>query len=416
MKKKADMNHENQTKVSKRFCRLIVLPALLSISAIIFSFAFHKIADVRSYCPAAVAVPATQTPKQQKIVQIRADGTTLIDSKPFFPFGFYHVSWKATAAERMSALRDIAAAGFNTIHASATNIDDYGEFLDEADRLGVYVLTEQNSIGLLNLVNTFKHKPAVLGWSIADDVDNGKLSSDDVLKFHQQAKQADPNHITYVSGYSKKLRQFVNCADVSARQSYPIKWRKPEELPATYSDILVVREAASKFQRSTYANLQTYSWRLHPSKKYEGAQVPTFPELRNMTYQALLGGAKGIVYYTYHDSSWHLPDYSELWAGVKSLVPELKAISPLLLEGSFQKIDTKISNVVAGIWRSENQALAVVVNSNYGKPKKVAIELPVEVKAARSMFQNRPASMAVKEGKLFGSIEPLDVHVYKLIL
>jgi len=380
------------------------------------ALAYSQILKVGSSCPAAVAAPVTQTPKNQRIVETRVDGTTVIDNKPFFPFGFYHVSWESTAQERKSALRDIAAAGFNTIHASATNLDDYGEFLDEAERLGVYVLTEQNSIGLLNLINAFKQKPAVLGWSIADDVDNGKWSVDNLLKSHQQAKTADPNHITYVSATSNKLKQFANCSDVIARQSYPIKLRKPEELPATYSDISNARAAAAKFNRSSYANLQTYNWESHPSKKYDGSQAPTFQEVRNMTYQALLAGTKGILYYTYHDPAWHLPDNRDLWEGVKSLVPEVKSISPLLLDGEFQKIDTKMSNIVAGIWRRENQAVAVVVNSNYGKSREVALELPIAVREARSMFPNRPAGMAVKEGKLFGSIDPLDVQVYRLIL
>ncbi|MEZ2249167.1 hypothetical protein [Microcoleus sp.] len=409
------MNHRTNPENRNKLRRLIIF-ASLSISVIILSLACARIFKVSSSCPAAVAAPIAQTPKNQRRVEIRLDGTTVIDNKPFFPFGFYHVSWESTAQERKLALRDMAAAGFNTIHASATNLDDYGEFLDEAERLGVYVLTEQNSIGLLNLINAFKQKPAVLGWSIADDVDNGKWSVDNLLKSHQQAKTADPNHITYISGYSNKLKQFANCSDVIARQSYPIKWRKPEELPATYSDISNARAAAAKFNRSTYANLQTYNWDSQHSKKYDGSQAPSFQELRNMTYQALLAGTKGILYYTYHDSSWHLPENQKLWEGVKSLVPELKSISPLLLDGDFKIIDTKMSNIVAGIWTNKNQGVAVVVNSDYGKPRSVALELPIAVREVRSMFQNRPAGMAVKEGKLFGSIAPLDVHVYRLIL
>lgn len=410
------MNYINNNKNSNKVRRLILFTFML-MSVIILTLASAKIFKFASSCPAAAVVaPVTLTPKKQPIVKIRVDGTTVIDNKPFFPFGFYHVSWESTAQERKSALRDMAAAGFNTIHASATNLDDYGEFLDEAERLGVYVLTEQNSIGSLNLINAFKQKPAVLGWSMADDVENGKWSVDNLFKSYQQAKTADPNHITYISGYSNKLKQFANCSDVIARQSYPIKLRKPEELPATYSDISNAREAASKFNRSTYANLQTYNWDSHSSKEYDGSQAPTFQEVRNMTYQALLAGTKGIIYYTYHDSSWHLPDNRELWEGVKSLVPELKSISSLLLDGNFQKIDTNMSNMVAGIWTREKQGIAVVVNSNYGKPREVVLKLPIAVREVRSMFQNRLAGMALKEGKLFGSIDPLDVHVYRLIL
>ena len=391
-----------------------MLFASLLISIIILALASSQILKGGSYCPAAVATPVTLTPKNQRIVEIRVDGTTVIDNQPFFPFGFYHVSWKSTAQERRSALRDIAAAGFNTIHASATNLDDYGEFLDEAERLGVYVLTEQNSIGLLNLINAFKQKLAVLGWSMADDVDNGKWSVDNLLKSYQQAKTADPNHITYVSGYSKKIKQFANFSDVIARQSYPIKWRKLEELPATYSDILDARAAAAQFNRSTYANLQTYNWQSHPSNKYDGAQAPTFQEVRNMTYQALLAGTKGILYYTYHDSSWHLPDHPDLWEGVKSLVPEIKAINSFVLNGDFQKIKTGENNILAGIWQLKKEALAVVINTSFDRDSDVTIELPRNILQANPMFPDYTGSMSFTSGKLSGLIKPVEVQVYRL--
>jgi len=387
--------------------------ASLLISIIVLALASSQILKVGLYCPAAVATPITLTPKNQRIVEIRVDGTTLINNKPFFPFGFYHVSWKSTAQERRSALQDIAAAGFNTIHASATNLDDYGEFLDEAERLGVYVLTEQNSIGLLNLINAFKQKLAVLGWSMADDVDNGKWSVDNLLKSYQQAKKADPNHITYVSGYSNKIKQFANCSDVIARQSYPIKWRKPEELAATYSDILDTREVAAQFNRSTYANLQTYNWQSH-SSKYDGAQAPTFQEVRNMTYQALLAGTKGILYYSYHDSSWHLPDHPDLWDGVKSLVPEIKAISSFVLNGDFRKIKAGENHILAGIWQSKKEALAVVINTSFDRNYEVVIELPINILQVNIMFTEYPDSMSFKSGKLSGFIKPMEVQVYRL--
>jgi hypothetical protein len=402
------MNHRNQ-KNNK--LRGLTLFASLLISGIILALAYSQILKVGSYCPAAVAAPVTLTPKNQRIVETRVDGTTVIDKKPFFPFGFYHVSWESTAQERKSALRDIAAAGFNTIHASATNLEDYGEFLEEAEGLGVYVLTEQNSIGLLNLINAFKQKPAVLGWNIADDVDNGKLVPQEVLKFDNQVKLADPHHITYISGYSNKIKEFGNCADVVAMQSYPIG-NGDDEISLTYDRVSLGRDAVAPYQNAVYANVQAFAWQTRKQGKLRPLRIPTFDEVRNMTYQALLAGATGIIYYTYHDTDWHLPSHPDLWAGMKTLVPEIKAINSLLLEGELKIIDVGVEKVIAGIWTYQNQSLVVVVNRSYDR-QEVSIAIPSKITQLKRMFENPPDNLALNGTRLSGFLKPLDVAVYQ---
>ena len=401
------MNHRNPKNNNK--LRGLTLFASLLISGIILALAYSQILKVGSYCPAAVAAPVTLTPKNQRIVETRVDGTTVIDKKPFFSFGFYHVSWESTAQERKSALCDIAAAGFNTIHASATNLEDYGEFLDEAEGLGVYVLTEQNSIGLLNLINAFKQKPAVLGWNIADDVDNGKLVPQEVLKFDQQVKLAAPHHITYISGYSNKIKELGNCADVLAMKSYTIG-NGNDEISLTYDRISLARDAVSPDKKAVYANVQAFAW--EHTKEPHSIRVPTFDEVRNMTYQALLGGAKGIIYYAYHDQLWHLSSHPALWAGMKTLVPEIKAISSLVLNGQLNKIDVGVEKVIAGMWREQNQSLIVIINRSY-EHQEVSIAIPSKITQLKRMFENPPDNLALNGTRLSGFLKPLDLAVYQ---
>ena len=268
------------------------------------------------------------------------NGITIVNGKSFFPFGFYYISWEPTVQDLIKDMRDIAAAGFNTINASANEVKSYEQFLNEAARLGIYVLSEQG-MDLLDMINSFKQKPAVLGWSIADDVDNGKLVPQEVLKFHQQAKLADPNHITYISGYSNKIKEFGNSADVVAMQSYPIG-NGEDEISLTYDRVSLTRDAVSPYGKAVYANVQAFAWSNKKQGEPRPIRVPTFDEVRNMTYQALLAGAKGIIYYTYHDEDWHLSSYPALWAGMKTLVPEIKAISSLVLNGVLNIIEVGV--------------------------------------------------------------------------
>ncbi|MFM9265955.1 hypothetical protein [Tychonema sp. BBK16] len=335
------------------------------------------------------------------------NGITMLNGKPFFPFGFYHVSWESTAQDLIEDMRDIAAAGFNTIHASATEVNSYEKFLNEAYSLGIYVLSEEG-IGLLNMINSFKQKPAVLGWNIADDVDNGKLVPQEVLKFHQQAKLADPHHITYISGYSDKIKQFGNCADVVAMQSYPIG-NGDDEISLTYDRISLARDVVKQYGKTMYANVQAFAWH---KKNKNSIRVPTLDEVRNMTYQALLAGAKGIIYYTYHDKNWHLPSHQDLWVGMKTLVPEIKAISSPVLNGVLNIVDGGVEKVITGMWTQRNQALIVIVNRSYDR-KPVSIPIPEIFSQIKPVFDNRPTNLVLNANRLSGILKPLDVEVYQ---
>ncbi len=410
------MTNKIRIKVSSWWCRIVIGLSLFLIGILLVAFTYsNKIANVTSSCPKNVAIAADPTFKNGGKVKIRADGTTMVNAKPFFPFGLYQASWESQEDNPIDHIREIAAAGFNIVHASAIQVDNYEKFLDEANRLGVYVISRPD-FNILTLVNAFKHKPAVLGWNLADDVDNGKRTPEQVLKSHAQVKAADPNHVTYVTGYTNQIGDFANCSDILAIQTYPVREGK-QNLDTTYSKVSIAREAAAKYNKAVYVNVQAFDWATAEPDKYKNPHPPTADEVRNMTYQAILAGAKGIIYYSYHYrgyGGWHLPDNPELWEGMKSLVPEIKQLSPMLLDGSLTKINTRTRDIFAGIWELKGQALAAVINTSYDRPQEVTIALPAGLQSAQPMFPNRPAGMFVKDGKLFGLIKPLEVHIYKL--
>ncbi|MGL5061792.1 MAG: hypothetical protein ACRC62_17625 [Microcoleus sp.] len=378
----------------------------------VWTFKHGKISHLFSSCSAAEVVAASQ---ENRKFYIRADGTTMVDGQPFFPFGLYQASWESPNDNPIEHIRQIAAGGFNIVHASAITLDKYEKFLDEAHRLGIYVISRPD-FNILTLVNAFKRKPAVIGWNLADDVDNGKRTPEQVLKSHAQVKAADPNHVTYVTGYTNQIGRFANCSDILAIQTYPVREGKPD-LGSTYSLVSLAHNAAVKYNKAVYVNVQAFDWATAKLDKYKNARPPTADEVRNMTYQAILAGAKGIIYYSYHYrgyGGWHLPDNLELWEGMKSLVPEIKQLSPMFLDGSLTKINTRTRDLFAGIWELKGQVVAAAINTSYDRPQEVAIALPTGAKSARPIFPNRASGMFVKDGKLFGSIKPLEVHIYQI--
>lgn len=341
-------------------------------------------------------------------VFIRNDTTTspaiLVNNKPFFPFGFYYVSYSSNDAKRLEDLHKIAEAGFNVMHLPLDLNDD--SFLDEAARLGIYIVGEYNA-DPLSVVNRYKTKSAILGWNVGDDVDDGKKTANKISTFHKQVKVTDSQHITYISGYNpNKIGEFMNSSDLVGMQSYPVN---SEPLSSTdYSISRAVKEA-TPYNRPIIANLQTFSW--------EAGRPPTSKEVRNMTYQSLINGVKGIIYYTYYDSTWDMSSHSDLWNGVKSLVPEIKQLSPILLNGKLNKINTGVQDVFAGAWNYQNQAVVVVVNTSNSITKQVSITLPPNrTSGVQAMFDGRPSGLTINGDKLSGSIKPKDVHIYSFKL
>ena len=259
-----------------------------------------------------------------------------------------------------------------------------------------------------------------MGWSIVDDVDNGVLTPQEVLELYQQAKLADPNHITYISGYTDKIGEFGNYADVVAMQSYPIGSKDEDinvddEISLIYDQISIARNAVSP-KKAIYANLQVFDWGIQKPenpKFKEGTRTPTFEEVRNMTYQSILAGAKGIIYYTYHDEVWHLPSVKpELWKKMKSLVPEIKTLSPFLLEGELKIIDTGVEKVIAGTWTYENQSLIIAVNRSQ-KRQEVSVTIPGNFSQIKPQFDNDSDNLKLNDNYLSGFLKPLDVKIYQ---
>ncbi len=307
-------------------------------------------------------LPLAGCTAQAHTVKLRADGVILKNGRPFFPIGFYHVSWNATPTGQLKHLQEIAASGFNLVHASATDLQSYAAFLRKANALGVSVISEHH-FEPVAFVQRFKNEPAVLAWNLADDVDNGKRSPAQVMTLQRTVRAADPNHPTYISGYSKGLQQFAQCADILGRQSYPIRQHTSAELSSVYPEMTEISSVlVGQPSRALFANLQIFPWAI--AKPGQQGDVPDPLEVRNMTYQALLGGAKGILYYTYYDESWYLPEHRALWLGLKALNQELKMLSPWLLEGRYQPLKfTKIA-LKGGTWSSNHRTLLVVVNTS----------------------------------------------------
>jgi hypothetical protein len=385
----------------------------LLVTAFFFSFRPNSTVVFQPLTAAVFPLPVAAATLSGPGAAATCDGRIEVDGQPFFPFGFYHVSSYGSAVRLMTDLHMIGKAGFNTLHSTYLTTHNYGTVLDEAARLGVRVLTEfREDFSRATVINQYRDKPAVLGWNIADDVDNGRYSHAQVQQLHSWARAADPRHLTYVSGYRQtdlgypNLGSFMDVADVAAIQAYPVNRAPVKQVSIIVGNAV---DAAASHRRPVIANNQTFAW--------PGERAPSPAEVRNMTYQSLAAGVKGIIYYTFFDGNIHLPtDEPALWAELQSLVPEINRLAPVLLNGRPTRlVANSNADTYASYWTYQNRVYVVVINTSARRAKTFSLQLPVgTVGPARPLFAGRPMGLTFADGRLSGMVRPYDVHAYVL--
>ena len=286
--------------------------------------------------------------------EVREDGVTLLEGKPFFPFGFYHVSQSFDAAHRSKMAQDIAAAGFNCAHTRIMDFESYDAFLDECAKLGVYIITEF-STPLLETVERYKNHPAVLAWNPGDEPELNGLPPDEFFSRYDRFKQTAPDHLVYaVIASPNEYQRYAKGTDVLAPDVYPVP---NASVTAVYRQLRQASAEAAKYDTMLWGVLQCFGG-------YGGwTRPPTPQELRAMTYLALLAGVKGILYYTYGDQGWVVTDHPEQWEAAKALVPEIKHLAPALLDGHFTLLSEGDNDIYAGQWEYQGKTYTVVVNT-----------------------------------------------------
>jgi hypothetical protein len=329
-------------------------------------------------------------------------------SRAVFPLGLYYVSYyDSEELKRFEDVETIAAAGFNLIH---TPIDrnDRG-FLDRCADLGINVVLEFNDSPTY-LLEEFGSHPALAFIGAFDDVDaylDGRPNypSDQVALECSRYKDQVPRLITYISGgYPQRLPDYAGTSEAMGFQVYPIP---AETLAATTSGYFGPMESImSEHNQAFIANLQSFAWS-------GGYRWPTNREVRNMTYQALIAGVKGILYYAFYDGETDLNNHPSLWNELSTIADEIRVIEPFLLHGDRTRLNTGNAEVFSAVWSLESSSIVVIANASQDRSLFAIINLSGNTgNTARNIFPDRESSLTLDSNWLFGSLSPEDVQVY----
>ena len=334
-------------------------------------------------------------------IRVQASGMR-INGQPFFPFGFYHVSWadQGTPKQRLDDLVTIARGGFNTVMTEPiASQAELPVLLQLARREKLYVLAHNITPGEARQLTA---QPALLGFTLMDD-SNDNSSPQAIAKLQATYKALAPDKLTAITlslAENRPENGFFGVSDAVSNLSYPIGTN--DELGVVYG---VMRQTVTQAEARgviPLASLQTFAW---PGKRY-----PTAAELRNMTYQAVMAGVKGVSYYSFRSGGNRLTDHPALWSAAQAMALQLRVLAPSLLEGKRREWTQANNSLIKAVsFSGPRSAYLLVLNTS---PRPQLVQLKVPLSKASALFER--ATLRLSGGRLSGTLAGLGVQVLRV--
>jgi hypothetical protein len=356
-----------------------------------------------------------------------------------FPVGVYF--WPDHAyGDTGSALRDLANFGLNTVVAYYEYIKpDVSPFSGQPDCHGLVSEAEMFGIDffvgsprgsqlrslddaaltarLQATVDCVGVSPRYRGWMF----DEPELTGYDpalLERVIRTLRALDPGHQAWVnlSPYATdgQLQSFGASADVLGFDIYPIPeghYGLPNESLSVVGDYTERVQAAAPAGADVWMILQAFGY----SDLDEGTEGrrPTPDELRFMVYDALVHGARGVMFFGSHQLRNTIPLDEPVWdAGVRRAARELGIIGPLLLRGEpLGDVSAQPKSLAARGWRSCDSQLLIAINTS-ASPEIGLLCFGDGIRDAYDIFEDRRP--IVDRGCLRDEFGAHGVHVYRI--
>jgi hypothetical protein len=284
---------------------------------------------------------------------------------------------------------------------------------------------------LRQIVARFKDHPGLGAWKGDDEPEWGKRPIAPLVRAREIIRQEDPHHPLVIihapRGTVDSLRRYNVTGDILGLDIYPIGYPPgansllPNKHISMVGDYTRMMQEVAHGQQPVWMVLQiSWSGVIKPGKTL---RFPTFPEERFMTYQAIINGARGLVYFggslpaSLSDSDKPLGWNWTFWKRVlRPVVEEIGAHSPLYPALTAADSSLPIACRAEGIEfrvREVNGELFVLACKREGETLRVEFSgLPESLKDGEVMFES-PRRVEVKDGTFTDWFAPFDVHVYR---
>lgn len=224
----------------------------------------------------------------------RAVRATEARGTPTFPVGLYYAP--------VLRYQEVRRLGFNLVHLWALADGSTERALDEAARLGLKAVVELSDAWsqeefdverLARYVKAYRYHDALFAWYLVDEPKRSIRSLRAVGRAYGLVKALDPRHPVFIVVVSpERDDMFVPYLDVLGVDPYPV----PDLPLVVVSRYLESARAVVGGLKPVWAVIQAHA---RPVSGLVPPRYPTPVELRNMVYQALVGRASGLMYFSF---------------------------------------------------------------------------------------------------------------------
>jgi len=292
-----------------------------------------------------------------KKVYFDSFGRMIVEGKPFFPIGVY----VHPRDEEVKYLNRLKGSPFNCVIESRPQ----KKMLDLFHSAGLMVLPKApwKPEDACSVMSSLRNHPALLAWYVIDETPAERAEEEIALQ--KIRREADPDHPTFaVLDYPRNADAFMGAFDVLASDPYPIGYRRqPISIAADYP---VECRKKTYGIRPLWQVPQSFAWdwchkRGHPAED----RYPTYEELRSMAWQAVAGGANGLLWYSAHHIFKSSPPdkLEENWSNLVKVADEVKAhVNVLLSDEIPPSVTTAPDAIAARVFRKSGKTWLLVAN------------------------------------------------------
>jgi len=385
-------------------------------------------------------------------VTINQDGVLVVNGKKILPIGFSNgPPPDGRTPDGRSAFLEIKEAGGTFFRSgvrgnekwSSAVIEQEQVSMDAAARYGLYCwprLDELSSLDegnakkellLRRVIARFKDHPGLLLWKNVDEPQWGGTPVKPMIRAYKLIRELDPNHPVGLTqaprGTIEQLRPYNDAADVLLLDIYPIGYPpgmhslKPNKEISMVGDYTkFIRQVAG--DKPVWMVLQiAWSGVVKPGKTL---RFPTFPQERFMTYQALINGARGLIYFGGNVEQAMTPEDAKLgwnwtfWKRVlRPVLEEVGNNSPLApaLVSPDSKLPVRVKGAddVEFCVREVGSDIYILACKREGQTVEVEFSsLPDWAGKGQVMYES-PRTVQAQSGKFSDWFAAFDVHVYR---
>ena len=302
---------------------------------------------------------ATPTPRK---VSFDRYGRTIVDGRPVFPYGMYtgRTFFEGTNLSRY------CEAPFNCFmqygHPTRTELDRCATAgLWSIQDIAAWYGQPDAGTNIVRRMMRVKDHPALLAWYMFDEQPVSLKSALEAR--YRYVVENDPHHPVWgVQDIPTETRYYIGSVDVFGCDPYPVS-KRPVSMA---TDWIRTERKGLMGLRPIWEVVQFFGWNWHDPKQAQQRR-PTEAEVRNMTWQAIAGGARGLIYYSYgylcRGDEIAGENVSVPWEELKRVAREVKAHERVLLFAETEDLPGLPDGVVGRVFRENGETWRLLVNA-----------------------------------------------------